>query len=167
MDRNYGVKIIFLGIEIVVAKIIDHDRFAVRIHDPVLLHACILILVKFEKHILGAGRRRENFQHEIRRAFKAFRTQIIRTADYEKIRLHHGLVVAVKPDVTRGQIDFTFTFMGIHTLTKQNMKFSQNLLMYDGRCRHIIEHAVDQLDSALVRKRIIVVQGVFSVLFSA
>ena len=49
MDRNYGVKIIFLGIEIVVAKIIDHDRFAVRTHDPVLLHACILILVKLEK----------------------------------------------------------------------------------------------------------------------
>ena len=129
MDRNYGVKIIFLRVEIVVAKIIDHDRFAVRIYDPVLLHAGILILVKFEKHILGAGGRGENFQREIRRAFKAFRTQIIGTADHEKIRLHHSLVVAVKPDVTGGQIDFTFPFVGIHTLPEKDEQLPQNLLM--------------------------------------
>ena len=123
MDRNYGVKIIFLRVEIVVAKIINHDRFAIRVDNPVFLHAGILVFVQLEEHILGAGGRGENFQRKIRRAFKAFRTQIIRTADHQEIRLHHSLVVAVKPDVARGQINFTLACVGIHALAKQNMEF--------------------------------------------
>ena len=165
MDRNDRVKIVFFGIEIVILKIIDQDCFVIRIHDPVLLYAGILILVKLEKHILGAGGGREDFQHKIRRALKAFRVEIVRLADHKQIRLYHSLVVHVQSDITGGQIYFAPAFMSIRALAEKNMKFSQNLLMNNGRGRHVVEHTVDQFYPALVGKSIVVIQSIFSVFF--
>ena len=157
MDRNDCVKIIYLRIEIIVPKIVDHDRLVIRIYDPVFFHAGILVFVELEEHILGAGGRREDFQCKIRRTFKALRTQIVRAADHEEIRLHHSLVVPIQSYIARRQIDFALSFVGIGTLPKKNEQFAQYLLMYDGRCRHIVEHAVDQFDASLMWESIIVI----------
>ena len=157
MDRNDGIKIIFLRIEIVFTKIVDQNGFVIRIHDPVFLHTGILIFVKLEQHVLGAGRRGEDLQRKIRSTFKTLCTKVVLFADHKEIGLYHGLVVHIQSDIARGQIDLAFSFVGICALAEKQVKFAQYLLVDDGRRGHVVENAVDQLDTALIRKRIVII----------
>ena len=96
MDRDDIVKSVFFGIEIIATEVIDKDSAVLGIHDPVFLHAGILILVELKEHILGPGGGGEDFHCEVGGTVKGLCTEIIRSADHEEIGLYHGLVVAVK-----------------------------------------------------------------------
>ena len=111
------------------------------------------------------GERIEDLQSQIRRPLEICRVQITGPAGHKKIRLYHGPVVHVQPYAAGGQIYFTPVVMGVGTLEEKKMEFSQYFLMYYGRRRHIVKGAVDQFDPPLIRKRVIVVKCVFSVLF--
>ena len=148
-------------------EVIDKHRPAVRIHDPVFPYARIGVFVKLEKHVLGAGGGRQNLQGQSRCPVKGFGADIVFLAYDQKIRLHHGAVIPIQADVTGGQVYFTFTLVTVHALSEKNVQLTQDFLMNERRRRHVIDYAVDQFDTALVRQGIVVVQCVFALLLSA
>ena len=57
--------------------------------------------------------------------------------------------------------------MPVHTFSEKNVQFTQDFLMNDRRSGHIIDHPVDQFDTAFIRQGIVIVQRVFALPFFA
>lgn len=76
-----------LDVEHISFKVIDCYYFAAGIHNPILTHPIIFVVVRFADIIIGRIARGDNFNDEIRRTIAPFLVQFALIANYHNVRL--------------------------------------------------------------------------------
>ena len=146
-------------------KIVNKHQTFLRIDDPVLSHSGIHILVQLDDGIFLPAGWGKDFQNKVRRTVHTAVDDFFAVAYNHYVRLKNGAVVAVQLYVDRRDDRKTASLFFHNMIHKLCEKETGEQLVNGSRGGHIVDHAVDQFHTDVVRNGIIIFQSIVSLFF--